>query len=788
MEFLLIPLCLVMLVVLFSLKNIVRAEFKRLDNQLWQLRQEITSWKKEQVPVESKPVSVAPDSPPIAPVQPEPTTAPEPFEEPVAIPVPVEPEPTPVQRDYWKSGFEVVGETEKEEEVSAEVAFSPVQHEVQAPKPGFFDRHPDLEKFIGENLVSKIGIAILVMAIAYFVKFAIDNNWIGPVGRVAIGVLCAGVLIGIGHYLRRSYHAFSSVIVGGGIAVLYFTIALAYQQFHLFPQSIAFIIMLVITVFAVILSLLYDRQELAVIGLVGGFAAPFLVSNNSGNFRALFTYLSLLNAGLLLIAYRKNWRLLNLLAFVFTVLLFGGWLATAPATLSTKDYMAGFWFAILFHIIFFAANVAYNIRRNQSFVAADFSMILSNAALFFTAGLILLHRMQAEHLQGLFTIAMAVIYCLLSFIFFRNRKVEANIIFLLIGLTVSFISLTAPIQLKGNHITLFWATEAVLLYWVHVRSRMPLFRYTTALVWGAMMISLMIDWEAGAGLLTGLYAGITTFALFYLVRDREQRLIGYIVEIAGLLIFYISGILEIDRRIDAAAGQQSLMMYEMAYTVCFSGLLFLLRNYIRIFQVQKYLLASIIAFTLFYFFLLTSNVFHVQAEILQAGKSLVPFLWYWLAGAVVALMIAWFSRMVYNNDPLLLPLGDAAPWLLVFCSVLLLSIAGHLLVNQIFFSPTHSLSDLQRIYLKSGLPILWGGCSFVLMWQGMRKKWKTLRIISLSLFTLTLIKLFVFDIRNISVAGKIAAFFCLGVLLLVVSFMYQRLKKIIIEDEEKPSV
>jgi uncharacterized membrane protein len=74
------------------------------------------------------------------------------------------------------------------------------------------------------------------------------------------------------------------------------------------------------------------------------------------------------------------------------------------------------------------------------------------------------------------------------------------------------------------------------------------------------------------------------------------------------------------------------------------------------------------------------------------------------------------------------------------------------------------------------------------MWLGMRYKYKPLRIISLLLFSITLLKLFLFDIRNIPIAGKIAAFFCLGVLLLVVSFMYQRLKKIIIEDEEKNTV
>jgi uncharacterized membrane protein len=124
-------------------------------------------------------------------------------------------------------------------------------------------------------------------------------------------------------------------------------------------------------------------------------------------------------------------------------------------------------------------------------------------------------------------------------------------------------------------------------------------------------------------------------------------------------------------------------------------------------------------------------------------------------------------------------------WLAGGLVVLFLSLEGQLLVNAIFYSRENPLEELERVYVKTGLPILWGLCSFAFMWLGMGYKFKTLRIISLCLFALTLLKLFLFDIRNIPVAGKIAAFFCLGVLLLVVSFMYQRLKKIIIEDEEK---
>ncbi|MEI9955848.1 MAG: DUF2339 domain-containing protein [Ferruginibacter sp.] len=107
------------------------------------------------------------------------------------------------------------------------------------------------------------------------------------------------------------------------------------------------------------------------------------------------------------------------------------------------------------------------------------------------------------------------------------------------------------------------------------------------------------------------------------------------------------------------------------------------------------------------------------------------------------------------------------------------------MANSIFYSVANPLANIEKIYIRTGLPILWGLCSFAFMWLGMHYKDRTLRIISLSLFTLTLLKL-LYSISGILVpVEKIAAFFCLGVLLLVVSFMYQRLKKIIIDDEKK---
>ncbi len=128
---------------------------------------------------------------------------------------------------------------------------------------------------------------------------------------------------------------------------------------------------------------------------------------------------------------------------------------------------------------------------------------------------------------------------------------------------------------------------------------------------------------------------------------------------------------------------------------------------------------------------------------------------------------------------------EVVVWLTCAVIVTFLSFELFWLTNSIFYSVHNPLEEIRNVFIKTGLPIIWGLCSFCFMWLGMKYKFKPLRIISLVLFLITLMKLFIFDIRNIPIAGKIAAFFCLGVLLLIVSFMYQRLKKIIIQDEEK---
>ena len=743
--------------------------------------------------------------------------------------------PTADQK-YWESGFKVaeeeipvtefVPEQEKpepepaspviepapvepvtiEEVVIPDVVSPPVPQQKQIPAPTFTERNPDLEKFIGENLISKIGIAILVLAIGYFVKYAIDKNWIGPAGRVAVGILCGAILVSLAHKFRNIYKGFSSVLAGGGLAVFYYSIYLAYEQFHLFSQPVAFAIMLVITVFAVVLSLLYNRQELAIIAMIGGFSAPFLVSDGSGNYKVLFTYLIILNSGLLVISYNKAWRLLNQLCFVFTVIMFGGWLLFGSYPEGEQVYQNGFLFATAFYLLFFSINIAHNIRENKKFLVSDFSILLANTALYFGAGIYCLVQMNAPEMKGLFSASMGVFNLLVTFFLFRKNKVDVNILYLLIGITLTFVSITAPIQLSGNYITIFWASEAVLLYWLAGKSGIGIIRLGSLIIWALMLISLLLDWSqlytssesnlaviVNKAFITAIFTAITTYLLYLLSKKGKSNPVSTdlllpgdnMYRICALLILFAAGALEINYQFRRIYPDMDLqVLYIFLYTVTFVSLFTTITENVKQLKLPWYLLVALFSACILLYLVCIPNFFLTQENMLQENKYTGHFIAHWI-GAILLLYILYkLVGIVRENRAVLKDNFGTVCWVICTIVVVFLSIELQLLSNTIFYAADNPLEEIRRIYIKTGLPILWGLCSFVFMWMGMQYRFRPLRIISLTLFTITLIKLFIFDIRNIPAAGKIAAFFCLGVLLLVVSFMYQRLKKIIIDDEK----
>ena len=145
------------------------------------------------------------------------------------------------------------------------------------------------EKFIGENLINKIGIAILIIGVGIGVKYSIDNDLISPLTRVILGYLIGLGLLGIGMKLKAGFTNFSSVLVSGAMTILYFITYVSYSLYGLFPQIVTFLLMVLFTVFIIIAALNYNKQIIAHIGLVGAYAVPFLLGDDSGKIAVLLS-------------------------------------------------------------------------------------------------------------------------------------------------------------------------------------------------------------------------------------------------------------------------------------------------------------------------------------------------------------------------------------------------------------------------------------------------------------------------------------------------------------------
>ena len=150
---------------------------------------------------------------------------------------------------------------------------------------------------------------------------------------------------------------------------------------------------------------------------------------------------------------------------------------------------------------------------------------------------------------------------------------------------------------------------------------------------------------------------------------------------------------------------------------------------------------------------------------------------YWVGVAGLCGLFVFVARIFYSQYPLKSSQGKTMMWFFNVAAIISISIATVEAINQVTSYNNLGISN------KATVTILWSLCAFVQMWLGMHFKYKTLRIISLSLLGLVLCKLFLYDLSNVSQGAKIIAFVVLGVVLLVLSFLYQKLKKILFEEE-----
>jgi uncharacterized membrane protein len=188
------------------------------------------------------------------------------------------------------------------------------------------EARPHLETRMGLTWINRIGVITLMFGVAFFFKYAIDNQWIGETGRVVLGVIAGLLTLAAGDILwRREHKIFAQGICGLGISILYLSFYASFGFYHLLPQAVAFVLMALTTATAGALALRYASPAIAALGMIGGYSTPVLLSTGHDAPWTFFSYIFLIDLGAVLIARARRWRLLDVLTFAATVVLYISW-------------------------------------------------------------------------------------------------------------------------------------------------------------------------------------------------------------------------------------------------------------------------------------------------------------------------------------------------------------------------------------------------------------------------------------------------------------------------------
>ncbi len=352
--------------------------------------------------------------------------------------------------------------------VSANIANSstptaPVSTTASQPEPVAVSAKRDEET--SGKILGRLGIGAVLLGVAFFLKYAFDNNWIGPTGRVMVGVLFGLAFLVVGQMLRSKYLKYSDLIMGGGSGILYLSFFSAFSFYHLITAPVAGVLMLVVTALTFAISIVNATPTLAYVGIIGAFLTPFLV--NAYKFPGIdalmvFVYLSIINIGVLGISFFKKWPKLNVLSFVGTAINFLAWYGFYY----NENYLAiTLTFCFVTFLIFLVANISRSIVAGIKSDQADFFLIGANAFALAVMGYILLGP-HHDSVLGFASVFVAIIYMIFAFTVNKSNPQDKALNIFLPGLAVTFLSIAVPLQFDGPWVAVAWLIESVALYFI----------------------------------------------------------------------------------------------------------------------------------------------------------------------------------------------------------------------------------------------------------------------------------------------------------------------------------
>jgi uncharacterized membrane protein len=318
-----------------------------------------------------------------------------------------------------------------------------------------------LENFIGLKLLHLVGIVVLVIGLSIGVKYAIDEQLISEIARIVLAYLAGGLLFFLSLRLKSKYQLFSAILFSGGMASLYFTTYAAFVYYQMFPFWMAFLLMVVLTGYTTYGAINYDREEIGVLGMVGAYSIPFLISQNNENATVFFSYILLINFGIIFISFKKMWKVMSQLAMFITWALFIAWLTQRY---EQGQFTSGMGFMLAFYLLFTVGAVGYHFSRQTKLTKFDVEMIIANNLALYLGSLFIVGDGTINDALTNVTGVFCLLACVMAFLSSRFLSGEQLLRRVLIIQGLCYLVLYVAMQWDGIAVTLLWLLLSIVLF------------------------------------------------------------------------------------------------------------------------------------------------------------------------------------------------------------------------------------------------------------------------------------------------------------------------------------
>lgn len=679
-----------------------------------------------------------------------------------------------------------------------------------------------IEYAVASNWLLRIGVLILVCGIGFFLKYSIDNDLLGEQARVALSILTGIAMIAGGvRFTGGRYHLLSQGLLGGGIAVLYFSVFAAFSFYQLLNVFPSFLLMSLVTVSAAVLAVRLDSVLVAIFAIIGGYCTPLLLSTGQVNFIGLFSYMLLLGCGLLIINGFKHWHLLNFLGFVFNYLLFFG----AMRNYQTSDFWHVLPFLCAFFVMYSTMVFLFCLVNRVKSTLLDLLALIINATLFFATAYHMIDVAYGQIWVSVLTVSLAAFYVGHAYFCLARHVVDRELLLSFIGLAAFFVTITLPVLLSKEWVTVSWSLQALIMLWMAGKIRSAFLQQLSFLLYLIVLARLVFTDLPGQYALA--FSSDMPFSEY--LRGLLERIVRFGIPVISLgLAYRLTAQPVSESTLTCEAGNDIPLLYNRAWLlpaaiIAAIGLLFLVLQ-LELYRSLGYLYPPLKmpALTLVW---LGAGLFFLRRYLRQPADWLLQALVLLIAGVSLKILLfdliswdlimgqfaigdaGWTIRYggIYSFELALMRLLDFATTI-GFIGFALTSLKdkpeiaenirgglGGAALILLFVFLTLEVNSMLYQYVpglrSGGVSILWAIFALSLVFNGIKRRISLFRMIGLGLFALVAWKVFFIDLARLEQVYRILAFIVLGIVVLIGAYFYMRYRQSFAgptDEKEKP--